>query len=274
VSDTALWIAACRAIETERPDALFRDPLADRLAGDRGRTIARTMHRGAATIWSVAIRTVVVDAFLTSAIDDGVDTVVSLGAGLDARPYRLDLPSSLRWIEVDYSTVVDTKNELLSNETSRCELERVGLDLAERDRLQRLLDRIASSSSRAIVLTEGVVPYLSLEAAANLADDLRAQASFALWVTDYFSPVLIRYQGKRPAMRNAPFLFDPPDWEVFFAEHGWRVRELRYLGEESIRLHRRMPMPWYVRIMRPFASNDRRREMLRMTGFGLLERSP
>jgi methyltransferase (TIGR00027 family) len=272
VSDTALWIAACRAIETERPDALFRDPLADRLAGDRGRTIARTMRRGSATIWSVAIRTVVVDAFLTSAIQDGADTVVNLGAGLDARPYRLDLPSSLRWIEVDYPTVVDAKNELLSNETPRCELERVGLDLAERDRLQRLLERIGSSSSRAIVLTEGVVPYLSLQAAANLAEDLHAQPSFALWVTDYFSPVLIRYQGKRPAMRNAPFLFDPADWERFFAEHGWHVKGLRYLGEESIRLHRRMPTPWFVKLMRPFASTAQRREMLRMTGFGLLER--
>jgi O-methyltransferase involved in polyketide biosynthesis len=41
VSDTALWIAAYRARETERAGALFHDPLAGRLAGDRGRGDAR-----------------------------------------------------------------------------------------------------------------------------------------------------------------------------------------------------------------------------------------
>jgi methyltransferase (TIGR00027 family) len=230
------------------------------------------MRRGSATIWSVAIRTVVVDAFLLSAIEEGAEAVVNLGAGLDARPYRLDLPSSLRWVEVDYRAVVDAKQRILQGETPRCVLERIGLDLADRENLRALLDRIGSASSRTIVLTEGVVPYLSLDAAANLAADLHAQPSFALWVTDYFSPLLIRFQSKRPAMRNAPFLFDPPDWEVFFADHGWRPRQMRYLGEVSVRLHRRMPTPWFVKVLRPFASADRRREMRRMTGFALLER--
>jgi methyltransferase (TIGR00027 family) len=109
VSDTALWVAACRAIETERPDALFRDPLAGRLAGERGRQIAMTLSHGKATIWSVAIRTVVVDAFVTTATAAGVDTIVNLGAGLDTRPHRMDLPGSLRWIEVDYPSIIDTK---------------------------------------------------------------------------------------------------------------------------------------------------------------------
>ncbi len=36
VSDTALWVAVYRAMETARPDAIFRDPYAERLAGDKG----------------------------------------------------------------------------------------------------------------------------------------------------------------------------------------------------------------------------------------------
>jgi O-methyltransferase involved in polyketide biosynthesis len=32
VADTARWMAAGRAAESERPDALFRDPFARRLA--------------------------------------------------------------------------------------------------------------------------------------------------------------------------------------------------------------------------------------------------
>jgi O-methyltransferase involved in polyketide biosynthesis len=38
VSDTALMVAACRALETARPDGLVRDPFAAKLAGPRGDT--------------------------------------------------------------------------------------------------------------------------------------------------------------------------------------------------------------------------------------------
>ncbi|MFC3961483.1 hypothetical protein [Nocardia jiangsuensis] len=43
VSDTARWIAAVRAGETKRSDALFTDPPAEELAGRRG--ALRSVHR-------------------------------------------------------------------------------------------------------------------------------------------------------------------------------------------------------------------------------------
>ncbi|MBZ5621004.1 MAG: class I SAM-dependent methyltransferase [Acidobacteriia bacterium] len=46
VSDTALMVAACRAMETVRPDGLVRDPFAGRLAGARGMAIARALPAG------------------------------------------------------------------------------------------------------------------------------------------------------------------------------------------------------------------------------------
>ena|ERR1700741_2601535 len=41
ISDTARWAAVYRARESEREDALFRDPFARRLAGERGEHIAK-----------------------------------------------------------------------------------------------------------------------------------------------------------------------------------------------------------------------------------------
>src|SRR3569623_650258 len=90
VTDTALWVAVYRARETERPDALFRDPLASKLAGERGRLIESKMSQGKYVNWSLAIRTVVIDKFVHEAVVRGFDTIVNLGAGLDTRPYRLD----------------------------------------------------------------------------------------------------------------------------------------------------------------------------------------
>ncbi len=63
--------------------------------------------------WTVALRTRIIDEYLATAIDSGIDTVLSLGAGLDARPYRLKLPSSLQWIEADYPHVIEYKESVL-----------------------------------------------------------------------------------------------------------------------------------------------------------------
>src|SRR2546427_252302 len=103
VSDTARWVALYRAMESERPDALFRDPYARRLAGERGERIVASMRRGRAMAWPMIVRTAVLDELILRAIErDGVDTVLNLAAGLDTRPYRLPLPSSLRWVEADF----------------------------------------------------------------------------------------------------------------------------------------------------------------------------
>src|SRR6478672_2782051 len=94
ISDTARWAATFRAIESERPDALFHDPYAGRLAGDRGKEIHGKMRDmdGRDTSWSWVMRTVLFDRAILQAIGEGFDTVVNLAAGLDARPYRLNLP--------------------------------------------------------------------------------------------------------------------------------------------------------------------------------------
>lgn len=117
VSDTAVWVALFRARESSRPDALFVDPFAAKLAGERGFAMAASTAGSPQTSWSVAIRTVVIDELVREAVASGVDAVLCLGAGLDARPYRLTLPSNLRWIEVDFPHIIAIKNQRLSDDT-------------------------------------------------------------------------------------------------------------------------------------------------------------
>src|SRR5437762_13173337 len=101
ISDTARWVAMYRAQETERPDALFRDPWARRLAGDRGEQLLALLSRaGQGRSWPFVTRTVVIDRFIEERVRQGADLVLNLAAGLDTRPYRMALPPSLRWIEV------------------------------------------------------------------------------------------------------------------------------------------------------------------------------
>lgn len=242
VSDTALWACEYRARETERPDALFRDPLARRLAGARGASIAQAMPRSAQRDWAWVTRTVLFDRFVTEAIAQGADTVLVLAAGLDARPYRMKLPPTLRWIEVDLPGLLDYKAPVLAGERPACALERHAFDLANATARRALFAQIGTASRRAVVLTEGLLIYLAPEEVAALARDLAAVPAFERWIVDLVSPgllrILSRQLGSVMAAANAPFKFGPPEGPDFFVPHGWRATEIAGLLRAAAGLHR------------------------------------
>src|SRR5437667_8914435 len=133
VSDTARWVAVYRAMESERPDAIFKDPYARRLAGERGEAIMRGMPKGKQMAWPMIVRTAVMDEIILRVIQqDGVDGVLNLAAGLDARPWRMELPAALRWVDVDHPDMIEYKLAQLRGERTACSYEGVGLDLADR----------------------------------------------------------------------------------------------------------------------------------------------
>src|SRR5689334_12441057 len=105
ISDTALWIAAYRGQESDRTDAVFKDPFAKQLAGERGYKMVATTPHTEAMAFAMVARTIAIDQLVLSAVSKGIDAVVNLGAGLDTRPYRLSLPNNLNWIEVDLPNI-------------------------------------------------------------------------------------------------------------------------------------------------------------------------
>ena len=274
VSDTALWVASYRAKETRRTDALFRDPFAERLCGDRGVEIAKSMGGSARyTEWSVIVRTCIIDSYLQSLIKQGVDTVINLGAGLDTRPYRMKLPKSLRWIEVDYPHMIKYKQEILANEEPNCQLLRMGQDLSDVSSRQELFKILGAKTKKAVVITEGVAPYLDNEQVASLAKDLRSHGSFQYWIVDYFSSDVIKHlRGSRyrKKMQNAPFKFNPEDWFLFFKNLGWKAKETRYLVEESEKLGRPIPIPWWGRLLAQVFSSGRSQAYRKFTAYVIL----
>jgi methyltransferase (TIGR00027 family) len=279
VSDTAFWIAHYRGLETRRADALFHDPLAGLLAGERGQQIAGNMPVPLMTAWAVVIRTCIIDDYIRQALAQGVDTVLNLGAGLDTRPYRMDLPASLNWVEVDFPKVIDFKSERLLRETPRCRLTRLKLDLADAQQRRQMLADVDAGAKRMLILTEGVVPYLSADEVGALADELRALDRAHYWIVDYFSAKLLKLRRRHIGnkMQNAPFKFQPEDWFGFFAQHGWRCTEIRYLPEEAERLGRQPQLPLLAtlttKLLQLFASKARRAAYRKFAGYAMLEPS-
>jgi methyltransferase (TIGR00027 family) len=277
VSDTALWVAMYRAMETDRPDAHFRDPLARVLAGERGAAILRGMPDGEATAWPLIVRTQVFDEMILKAIRErGAKVVVNLAAGLDARPYRLELPADLEWIEADLPDMIDYKVSRIGAEKPKCRLERVKLDLADLPARRAFFDRLDASGKPTLAITEGLLIYLTPEAVASLCDDLYARENLRWWLIDFASPMLLEILAKRWGSTlkagNSEFKFGPAEGAGFFTSRGWVLAEERIPADESRRLKREMKFAWLWRIMGALMPAEKREKYRRLSGFALLGR--
>jgi methyltransferase (TIGR00027 family) len=278
ISDTARWVAVYRAMETARPDAIFRDPFAARLAGARGHEIVDTLKQGRSMAWAMIVRTALFDELIHDvAARRGVDTVVNLAAGLDARPWRLDLPAALHWVDVDLPAILDWKTATLRDERPRCHYEAVAADLTDDGARRALFARLGAGASRALIVSEGLLIYLTEPQVATLADDLRTQASFAWWLIDLASPRLLKIMektwGRSVAAGNAPFRFAPAAGTEFFARHGWRAEQFRSTMDEAHRLRREMRGMWLWSLIGRLYPKRTREEFRRMSGTVLLARS-
>jgi methyltransferase (TIGR00027 family) len=242
ISDTARWTAVYRARETERRDSLFRDPLARRLAGPRGERIADSMRFGNRHTWSWVTRTYLFDQFIFEQVQQGVDMVINLAGGLDARPYRLALPPSLSWVEVDLPGVLTEKEQVLAGETPNCSLERIGVDLSNVGDRRELFAQLACRSRKALIFTEGFTVYLTSDEVASLAQDLANARSFRAWALDLASPGLLLLLQKRIGTQlgraGLSLSFAPPEGPEFFVRYGWRPVDVRSLLKTAARLNR------------------------------------
>jgi len=274
VSDTAIWVAQYRAEETDRADALFRDPLAKLLVGERGPAIAHSVGRMSRyTAWTLVTRTLIIDEYILRGIKNGVDAVINLGAGLDTRPYRLELPPSFRWVEADYPHMIEYKEKMLRTHAPRCKLQRVGVDLADDAARRAFLAEVLPDAHRVLVLTEGVVPYLTEAQVAKLATDLKSQPRISGWIVEYFAVHVYGYLkrvARSAVLRNAPFQFFPTDWDGFFKKHGWVRKEIHYTIEIAERVKRMMPLPWWAKLLVRFSGKKALQRMRTSTGYMLL----
>jgi methyltransferase (TIGR00027 family) len=232
VSDTALMVAACRAHESELEDAFVRDPYAAQLSGERGFAILRELPYSHVMRLGLAIRTRFVDELLLEALQShSIATVLSVGCGLDTRPWRLDLDKGLRWIEVDFADVLDYKDRLMRVETPRCCRERLSVDV--NDPVQRRMIYENSGSEPALMITEGLLLYLPAATVDALAAESANQSGIQHWISDIttsaFSWVLGGGADTTQSIRHvqAPDALKGEHILETIEHHGWTIASKR-----------------------------------------------
>jgi|SRR5947209_1024511 methyltransferase (TIGR00027 family) len=239
VSDTARWTALHRATESARPDALFHDPLAERLAGEHGRAIVARVPRSTRNGWWLVARTKIIDEAIAEAIANGCDRVLNLAAGLDTRPYRLELPPDLTWVEADLPKLLEEKTRLLADQRPRCRLTRSAVDLADPQARGAFLDDALDGATKALVLTEGLLMYLDDRDVAALSEAIK-RPEVAWWMLDFAGPGLKNLMNKKMSgmLQNAPFRFAPENGVAYFEDLGWRTVDVQALHVAAHRLRR------------------------------------
>jgi len=193
VSDTALMVAACRALETARADGLVRDPFAERLAGPRGDAILHGITGWQLMCFGIGVRTRFLDDLVIETITrESIEVVLSVGAGLDTRPWRLELPPDLRWIEADFPEMLSYKTRAMASEEPKCRLERVAADVTGQAQRAALFG--AAAGGRSLMITEGLLMYLVGSVVEALAADA-ARHGIGRWLLDSSSLDLARIIG-------------------------------------------------------------------------------
>lgn len=276
VSDTAIWVAHYRALESERSDSLFKDPFAKILIGDRHLSADILKSETTKwTCWSVVMRTYIIDQMIKDLISKGVTTFLNLGAGLDSRPYRLNLGSEIYWIEADFPKVIEYKVKVLEKFNPNCKLASIGIDLSDRALRQNFLAELAQKHSKIAVLTEGVLPYLTEVQVSELSEDLMQHPCFQYWICEYISKASYRYlkdPKRMKVLKNAPFEFYPEDWMGFFEKRQWNLRQLQFYYEISEKFERPTPIPKIFKFFEFVLGKKWATPFKKMSGYLLWER--
>lgn len=280
VSDTARWVAIYRAEESERRDALFRDPYARELGGPKGEAIAKHILGGKRTGWAVAIRTHVIDEYLRRLIaEDRVDMVVNLASGLDTRPFRMDVPNDLIWIEADLPEINAYKTTKMQFKVPRCQLERIDVDLSQAWARNQFFTHLREKypGKRAVVITEGLLMYLTEVQVLALTEALNDWEQAHYWIQDYFSARmkerLNRVIGEELSRGRAPFHFSPARGSHYFEPYGWSTLEARSILLEGIRLKRFRPLRFVAKFIYDLAPPRMQEGFRQMMGVSLLRRA-
>jgi methyltransferase (TIGR00027 family) len=180
--------------------------------------------------FGVGMRTRLLDALVRDTISaHAISTVLSVGAGLDTRPWRLDLPAPLRWVEVDLPDMLEYKSAILEHDRPVCQIERLAADLNDTSARAAIL--AAAGSGPALLITEGLLSYLSASTIDNLAAEAAASPSLRCWLLDVATGALSRAvrmtQFSDIEALRAPDNIEGEQILEALSRHGWADVERR-----------------------------------------------
>jgi O-methyltransferase involved in polyketide biosynthesis len=186
-----LWVTLCgRALDSRLPSPILGDRMAYEIIHKTGYD-HRKLRWSAASAIDVAQRAKKLDEIAQRFIARHPDAIgIDLGAGLDTRALRIDPPSTADWYDVDFPEVVDARHRIIPE---RPHTHTIGADLTEPGWLEAL-----PADRPAVIVADGVLPFLSQEEMITLLDRLTSHfpsgeiafnvyTRFTVWAARHYS---------------------------------------------------------------------------------------
>lgn len=274
VGATAVMVAAARAVETQQPAPLIRDPYAKLLVTSANagvlweamldeQMVAKMAALDAETAATVqhmrnyqAVRTNFFDTYFADAVADGIRQVVILASGLDSRAYRLDWPAGTTVYEIDQPQVLAYKSATLAGNgvTPSAVRREVPIDLRQ-DWPAALRAAGFDSTARTAWLAEGLLMYLPADAQDRLftqigelspPGSLIAAETAGNHADERRAQMRERFKkvaetlGLEETVDVQELIYHDPDRAIvaeWLNEHGWRATA-RNAGDEMRRVGR------------------------------------
>lgn len=245
VSYTSQWTAAARAVETDRNDALFKDPLAKYLAEPKGFELLKTYDGGGLQDF-VAIRTKYIDTAIESLVMMGnIRQVVIVAAGMDTRAYRLHWPWDTVLYEIDYDALHYEKQKRLDKLGVNTLVDRrvVMADLST-SWLPELYNAGFDTQQPTLWIAEAILFFLHEQEVATLLTTLASISTpGSFLITDVLNAEILKSistQNFLNSLRanNIPWLFGINNPEEYFAKFNWEVFDIKEPGQDGAGLGR------------------------------------
>lgn len=218
------------------------DPALRRLV-DTLRRLPPGTWRRAVTLAGLAARVVWTDREVTSAIDDGIDQVVVVGAGYDSRAWRMDRPG-VRWFELDHRASQAAKRSVAPGPGPTW----VEADLRTEDALDVLRSDGLATDRPTLFVVEGVTMYLDEAVLRRQLEGLAAGAATGSRLVADFQPPAATTAGRtrrqlwlqRVARGGSGERFRltllPDEAGALLAATGWDVTERTSLRDAAMEL--------------------------------------
>jgi O-methyltransferase involved in polyketide biosynthesis len=188
VEDSLLLTLYARALDNRLPKPILSDAMADEIV----RKIDYNFEQFKVNknfVLNVALRAKKLDEVASGFIRHHPDAVgLDLGAGLDTRAFRIAAPATVDWYDVDYPTVVATREHLIPD---RSNVHTIGADVTDSDWLNNV-----PTDRPAVIVADGLMGFLAKEDFMSLLNRLidhfpsgemafNSYTSFAVWATKH-----------------------------------------------------------------------------------------
>jgi O-methyltransferase involved in polyketide biosynthesis len=194
VGQTLLITAYAKAMESRMPGSLLKDHFADEALGRLDYDFTKVdLGRDGAV--SMAMRAKILDDWTRSFIDRHKDAVVlNLGCGLDSRVFRVDPPEGIAWFDVDLPEVIALRQRIYPERN-------VGYRLIPSSVTDFGWLEDADVRRPAMVVAEGLMPYLPSEEAPKLVERLVHHFASGELAFDGYSSLGLKVLRMTPQLR-------------------------------------------------------------------------